>query len=83
MGFRYSDEQINNIKFQETSEERKIRLDNEWFDNFPCRECEIENVCRYNDAVKRIDYPSDVFDVSVTCKIKQKYNSTNIKEERL
>lgn len=36
--------------------------------------CEMSSICRYNKAVRRIDYPADIFDINVTCKISGEYS---------
>lgn len=55
-------------------DKRIAELDEAWESKLPCQNCAIKDVCRYCNAVKRTDYPPDVFDVTVTCKIADKYS---------
>lgn len=61
----------------ESKEERQDRLDSEWSELLPCNTCAISDICKYNKAVKRIDYPHDIFDISVNCKITEQYGKKN------
>lgn len=54
-------------------DKRISELDEAWEANLPCRNCAINDVCRYCNAVKRTDYPPDVFEVTITCKIAGQY----------
>lgn len=75
MAFRF--EQVK----EESQQDRTDRLDKEWDENLPCSTCDMADICRFRRAVKRIDYPGEVFDIKVTCKIKSGYRA--VKEERL
>lgn len=50
--------------------ERKIDLDNRFIKNMPCINCELNFICKYSHSIKRPDFNEQVFDISVTCKIK-------------
>ena len=62
-------------------DKRINELDEAWAKAMPCHDCQIKDVCRYCNAVKRIDYPPDIFNLSVTCRIKSKYKVTGSKDE--
>lgn len=62
-------------------DKRLAELDEAWEAKLPCSNCDIKDVCRYFNTIKRIDYPSEVFDLKVTCKIKSKYRVTGSKDE--
>lgn len=50
-------------------------------DILPCSDCDFQSICRYFNSVKRIDYPKDIFNVNITCKIKSKYKMLNVGAE--
>lgn len=54
-------------------DKRIAELDEAWEAKLPCRNCAIKTVCKYCNAVKRTDYPPEVFDVTITCKIAHRY----------
>lgn len=64
-----------------SKEDHETRLADEWKSKLPCASCSIASICKYANIVGRINYPSDVFNISIECKISNKYHA--IKEERL
>lgn len=62
---------------KDNRENREKLLDAQWENLMPCATCCIEDVCRYKNVIKRIDYPADVFSVNVGCKIKNNYRRTD------
>lgn len=63
-------------------EDRERLLITEWEKKLPCANCPISSICKYANVVKRVDYPKDIFDVTVTCKIRDNYSvSKSIEDE--
>lgn len=58
--------------------ERRELLDKEWQrDVMPCHDCEIKDICKYANTIRRADYNPEVFEVKVTCNIQHKYREVN------
>lgn len=53
--------------------DRRVDLDCKWDKSMPCSNCNISQICKFKNVIRRIDYPEDIFDVKITCKIKQNY----------
>ena len=53
-----------------TDADRRIELQKEWEKCLPCYNCHLKDICKYAFTVKRVDYPSGVFGISITCKVK-------------
>jgi len=45
-------------------------LDKEFNQQMPCKDCKLSPICRYVGTFKRINYDKDVFNVEITCKLK-------------
>lgn len=60
-----------------TDADRRIKLQKEWEKCSPCYNCHLKGICKYAFTIKRVDYPSDVFGISITCKIKDNYKAVN------
>lgn len=52
---------------------RDISLEQQWKSHLPCADCLVSDICRYRNAVPRVNYPPEVFNVSITCNIKGRY----------
>lgn len=59
--------------YGEDSKSTPLDKQKEWEQTLPCATCELTNICRYANVVKRIDYPKDVFNISITCKLQKEY----------
>lgn len=60
-----------------THEERQAVLDGMWREHMPCWNCDIKDVCKYCNSIKRPDFNPDVFIVNVVCKIRSGYRRNN------
>lgn len=68
-----NDMSLYSSKPENTAIERSNKLQLEWETSMPCLDCKIAEVCKYKNIIKRPDYPSEVFDVVVICKLKDAY----------
>lgn len=60
-----------------TDADRRINLQKVWEKCLPCYNCHLKGICKYAFTLKRVDYPSDVFGISITCKVKDNYKAVN------
>ena len=59
----------------ETKEERESRLQTEWERMMPCNGCQIADICKYKNTIKRVDIPP-VFKIDIKCSTKGEYVSS-------
>lgn len=59
----------------EAERQRKVKLQENWEKRLPCSSCQLVEMCKYAHTVRRVDYPSDIFEVTVTCKIQNNYKA--------
>lgn len=52
---------------KESKDMREQRLYNEWVSKLPCADCALEDICRYANSIKRIDFNSEIFNITITC----------------
>lgn len=46
-----------------------------WQDeHLPCANCQLKSLCKYVDSLEA-DYPEEVFNITITCHIKDKYKA--------
>ena len=57
--------------------DREDMLNEKWSSILPCESCCIREICKYNNVIKRVDFPEDIFTVSISCKIQRKYREVN------
>jgi hypothetical protein len=60
----------DNMKKEESKEERKERLDNEWLKRLPCYTChpKMQRLCKHYNTFKRPDYNTEQFKLGeITC----------------
>lgn len=62
-------------------DEKDARLESEWQLKLPCSRCPVASICKYRGAIKRVDYPPDVFDLNITCKISHKYTIADLNDQ--
>lgn len=60
-----------------TDADRRLTLQKNWERSLPCWGCHLKGMCKYAFTIRRVDYPSDVFGVSIICKIKDNYKAVN------
>ena len=46
-------------------------LDQQFNKLMPCNKCPLSSICKYNNSIKRPNYNYQVFDLKITCKIKE------------
>lgn len=56
---------------------REERLAKAWSEKLPCTTCHLKDLCKYAGVIRRVDYPEEVFNVTITCNIKDKYKAVN------
>ena len=56
-------------------EDRERVLSNQWNEQMPCLHCGMSEFCKYANIIKRIDFPEDIFNVTIVCKLREKYKA--------
>ena len=52
--------------------ESRLILNKQFDEQLPCNGCKLSSICRYYNSLSRPSFNPKVFDVKVTCKIKDK-----------